>query len=554
MNNERRNINDDINEKNLFFLGEEASQYIDEEGNRDMLQYNNQQDELVNLKYYCDDLSKKLMDKEGEVQNQAFQIQTMNLLVDNLKKNTKSLHEKLAETEKIKIHVGAQNKKIQDLEDELSIIKQEYMYILINIRKLQEVIKNKDNIITEFQKYGEMTKSKFKAFEDSNQLIKDDNENLKRFLAEYKERIEDLEGNEKAKDHRIAHLMSEKMNLENSLDERKLDLIHREDDLRVKYEDKEREVKGKYKEREENLKKDYISEISSINTTLELLRIENEKLKIEIKGLKRVVEDSESLIEEKEHEFIRVNEIKDLEYEKLQKTLKELLNDIQDFENKYNDKNTDIVAKFKRFEENESQLYDQLSGKQKRIKQLEDEMNGYKNYILDLQANLKEYEIIIENKEKLIDQLKTQLEEIVKELQKKEIELAHTDDLKHKEMNDICDRVNSLSDEKDAILKENDDLRKNLEHAAEKMKELTGLIDDKYKIIESNYQLEMNGKQKIENKFRAMIKQLQDNEDKMMKENSALKDLLSHKDMDIEKLRMGYENKVQKVSLFIIQA
>jgi hypothetical protein len=43
------------------------------------------------------------------------------------KNNTKSLHEKLAETEKSKAHIGAQNKKIQDMEDELGALKKEYM-------------------------------------------------------------------------------------------------------------------------------------------------------------------------------------------------------------------------------------------------------------------------------------------------------------------------------------------------------------------------------------------------------------------------------------------
>jgi hypothetical protein len=120
MNNNHRNL-EDINEKNLLFLGEEASQYMDD------VNENRQQEEIANLKYYVDDLNKKLMDKESEVQNQNFQMQTMNMLIENLKKNTKSLHEKLAETEKAKVHLGAQDKKIVDLEDEFAILKQEYM-------------------------------------------------------------------------------------------------------------------------------------------------------------------------------------------------------------------------------------------------------------------------------------------------------------------------------------------------------------------------------------------------------------------------------------------
>jgi hypothetical protein len=126
MNNERRN-NDDINEKNLLFLNEEASQYLDEEQANNMMIENNQQEEIINLKYYIDELSKKLMEKDDKMQNQNFQLQTMNLLIENLKKNTKSLHGKLAEGEKAKVHIGAQNKKIQDLDDELGALKQEYM-------------------------------------------------------------------------------------------------------------------------------------------------------------------------------------------------------------------------------------------------------------------------------------------------------------------------------------------------------------------------------------------------------------------------------------------
>ena len=114
-------IPEDFNEKNLIHLNEEASQFLDENSQR-----KDNNEEIMNMKYYIEELSKKLMEKEDKVQNQSFQMQTMNLLVENLKKNTKSLHEKLAEYEKLKIHINAQNKKTVDLENEISVLKQEY--------------------------------------------------------------------------------------------------------------------------------------------------------------------------------------------------------------------------------------------------------------------------------------------------------------------------------------------------------------------------------------------------------------------------------------------
>jgi hypothetical protein len=57
-------------------------------------------------------------------------------------------------------------------------------------------------------------------------------------LEEYKERMEDLEHNEKSNDNRIGNIMSYKMSIENHLDERKLDTAHKEDAFRMKYERK----------------------------------------------------------------------------------------------------------------------------------------------------------------------------------------------------------------------------------------------------------------------------------------------------------------------------
>ncbi len=76
---------------------------------------------------YIDELNNQLIEKDGIIQNQNYRIQSLNNMIDNLKTNIKSLHEKLSENEKLKINLNAQIKKMQEMELELDTIKKENM-------------------------------------------------------------------------------------------------------------------------------------------------------------------------------------------------------------------------------------------------------------------------------------------------------------------------------------------------------------------------------------------------------------------------------------------
>jgi uncharacterized membrane protein YgaE (UPF0421/DUF939 family) len=78
------------------------------------------------------------------------------------------------------------------------------------------------------------------------------------------------------------------------------------------------------------------------------------------------------------------------------------------------------------------------------------------------------------------------------------MDLAQTYGLKNKTVSELIEKINGMINEKELIVQENEDFKRILEHASEKLKELTDLIDDKYKMIENNYKYEVNNKQKIE--------------------------------------------------------
>lgn len=131
-------MDNDINENNILFLSEEASQYLDEYINNDKDIYNSKpysnnrtiqlpNDNLDNIKYGIDDLNKVIADKNNIIYTQKEKINSLTLLVENLKRNTKNLHEKTSQQDKAKIQINLLNKRILEIENERNFIKKEYM-------------------------------------------------------------------------------------------------------------------------------------------------------------------------------------------------------------------------------------------------------------------------------------------------------------------------------------------------------------------------------------------------------------------------------------------
>lgn len=388
-------------------------------------------------------------------------------------------------------------------------------------------------------------------FEETNSGIRTENENLKKFVNELKEKIRESSEKEKSTQLKLNELLAFKSNCESTMDEQKLNLVQKEDRYRAKFEEKERQIVQKHKEREESLKAEYIKEISQIYNDIETYRIENEKLKIELKNVNKKVDESDNIIHDKEGEFKRITDSKDKEYEKLQRTLKELQREIHDLELKYNDKTQEFANKYKNFDEIENKLYNISQNKDRKIKESDDEMNNLKNFIFDIQANIKEHEIRSENKDKMIEQLKNLNSEILQEYNRKELEYNSHEDNRAKEFNDVLNKFNELNLEKNDILQENEELRSNLLHTSEKLREMNELIENKYHGLETDYQKEKTAREGTEKKYKEAIKKMKDRHNSVLNENNSLKQLLMQREEETNTLRLKYENKIQTVILLL---
>ena len=117
-------------------------------------------------------------------------------------------------------------------------------------------------------------------------------------------------------------------------EENKYELLKKEEKLRMKFEEKEKEFKQKQKEKEDLLREEYIHEIKILCKKLDDVKIENDRLRFENIDLKNNIEDYQNSKHESEIEFKKELLIRENEFEKFQKKIRELQGDIEELESK----------------------------------------------------------------------------------------------------------------------------------------------------------------------------------------------------------------------------
>ena len=142
---------------------------------------------------------------------------------------------------------------------------------------------------------------------------------------------------------------------------------------------------------------------------------------------------------------------------------------------------------------------------------------------------------------KVIEQLKSQINEIENEILEKDKELNEFDESKQNEVNECIQKIEQLAQEKILLEKQNEELRNNLSIANENLKELNDLVIDKYSNMENELYKQKTQKKNIEKKYKGMIKQIKSKEKGIVQENSQLKEILNNQDNS---------NKLQNLALY----
>lgn len=322
--------------------------------------------------------------------------------------------------------------------------------------------------------------------------------------------------------------------------------------MRCKYEEKEKELKQKHREKEDLLKEDYLSEIKNLSQKIEELALENDKQKFDIIDLKAVIDDYENAKHEREIEFKREILLRESDYEKLQKKLREMQAEVEELENKISEKANDFTLKLRHSEQNEGKFTLQLAQKDRIVKELDEQLNGLRNVILDLEAGNKECELKSENRQKIIEQLKAQNDELLNKIKNLENELGRIQQNNMKELELITHRITELMAEKDHYAAENEDLKNALLKATNRIRELNEVIEVKYQGIENQFLKEKTLKENLERKLKDFQKKYSLNNESLIKENNELKNLLEKKNIEMENSITKYQTKIHKVNSLIL--
>ena len=227
---------ENIDENNLDALNDEASNYLTDS-------------DIDDPKYQPNALhhSSSLRNQAQSVPpNINRQIQEMQILNDKIR-HMKTFQE-------------ANDKNIRDLQSENNVLKTE-------IIKLKETLSAKEALINEFQFYVEKSNDKFKQFEEKNELLLQEKQDLINKLSEYESEIKVNKNlNEELSSHERNIVM-----LKEHISEMENQLIQKESLLTKKF-----------SEREDEIKNELLNEINKLTKQNEDLRTENEKYKYDI--------------------------------------------------------------------------------------------------------------------------------------------------------------------------------------------------------------------------------------------------------------------------------
>ena len=248
---------ENIDENNLDALNDEASNYLTDS-------------DIDDPKYQPNALhhSSSLRNQAQSIPpNTNRQIQDMQTLNDKIR-HMKTFQE-------------ANDKNIRDLQTENNVLKTE-------IIKLKETLSAKEALINEFQFYVEKSNDKFKQFEEKNELLLQEKQELINKLSEYESEIKVNKNlNEELSSHERNIVM-----LKEHISEMENQLIQKESLLTKKF-----------SEREDEIKNELLNEINKLTKQNEDLRTENEKYKYDISMMKINVDNLNSLIDDKDSDY-----------------------------------------------------------------------------------------------------------------------------------------------------------------------------------------------------------------------------------------------------------
>ena len=420
-----------------------------------------------------------------------------------------------------------QNKKCLETENQNNILRNE-------LCKMQEVIKAKDNSISEFVNLITTFKDKFIKFEEKNNELRKENDLLRQKLSNY----ENLIKNEQSKTQKT----------EAGLKNAKFFEIHIKE-IQDEFADKELKLNQKFSEKENKLKNEFANEINKLNKKLDEIKVENEKLKYDISNQNLEIESLQTQLEDKDYEHSTNLNRKEKDNRRLQEKIDDFEKKIYYMENTRKDRIESLEQQIVELKEENANLLSEINTYKEKINEQQGDILNLNHNIEMLTSDSQQYKIGMNNKDILIEQLKTQIEQLSEELNQKDIDIQNYEQNKQNNFGEYSDQLTLLMKEKNELESQKAELTESLSIATDQLNKLKDLIEDKYYNIEANLFKETMKNENLEKKYKNILKQMKNKERSLFEENKSLKDIISEKELEKSQIELNYQNQLQNMSL-----
>ena len=438
---------------------------------------------------------------------------------------TPSIHDKLRSMQS---DIDIREKQFREVVNENTLLKTELL-------TLQDTLTSKTALIEEYESTFESTNLKLKQLSETVSTLQKQKDNLLQQVNEYetelqKQKIlhEDFESHSKSLNQFKEHVAT----------------------LQNEYSKKETNLTLKYKEKENEIKLEFTQQLAKLTQQVDELTIENEKLKFELSNNKINIDTYITQIEEKETAMNEQLRLKNKELQKQSEIINEYEQRLATMQKTFQQQKQLFENDIEQLTHQNEGITAELDDKSNMNYDMQSKLNELSQQYESVCAQFKECTVSLTNKDKVIEQLKHQIESMNNEMLSRETEFDMLDKQKHKDVQEYTTQLQLLIDEKTTVEKLNAELNENLMLANDKIKELRDFINDKFNSMKHTLYKENCKNQNLENKFKGVIRQMKQREKSLIEENMTLKEMLSDKDVQSEQIEQHYQNQIKNISFY----
>lgn len=391
-----------------------------------------------------------------------------------------------------------------------------------------------------------MSTNKFKIFEETNAEIHKENSNLKNKLDEINEQLN-------KEFHRNNYFTTENEKLKINLDKRESDLLKLKDDFKRlddKYHKKIDEAEKSYKEKldviTQNIREDYVNSIAKLNSEVESVILETEKLKLDKCNLIVKLEEYDQIFKDKEVEFKKILSFKDEEYDNLAKTIRQLQIELRELDSSYRNKSEEFKLQINQLQNDDEKKLFIINTKENQILVHKNEIAKLNSIIEDFNMEMGNLKEEIRNKENINTKLNNDLNNFLNDLKLYEYKLRTNDEVFEKSREDFERMFRNLENEKESLLNDKRSLKDEINILKKRINEMEVFYMNKKKDIE----LETNDI--IQKNNQDIMKNFKLKEEEYITEIKNLQSLLDERDRQKDEICFKLDNKIHKVFFCLI--